>query len=328
MLDLTTTQTQLQNIRENQEAGVKGPSFGEEAAPAAFSLHASSPKRLAREIIFIILGALLFSASMNLLVVPCGMYNGGFLGIAQLLRILFGDTLSALHISGDIAGYIYFLLNLPLLLLSFRSFGHFFFFKTVLCVICYSLFLALIPVPAAPLLEERIAICLIGGLACGTGAAITLTAGCSGGGEEILGLLFSRKNSNFSVGKFTMMLNVGVFGAGFLFFDPQLVAYSIIFATVTQFCLDRVHLQNIMITMIIITKLPNMEQMIFDCVHRGVTKWEGHGGYSNEPSTILLTVVSKKEALVLKDYLKEQDPNVFIILNEDVSVTGNFQKRI
>lgn len=286
------------------------------------------PSEVFKECFLIVFGSLMFSASMNLLIVPSGMYNGGFLGISQLVRIFFEDVFSVLQINGNIAGYIYFLINIPLLLLSFRSFGRLFFAKTVLCVICYSLFLAVIPVPKTPLLEETLSLCLIGGLACGAGAAITLIAGCSGGGEEIIGLLLARKHSNFSVGKFSMLLNVFVFGVGFLFFDPQIVIYSIIFSSITYLCLDRIHLQNIMMTIIIITKQPDMEQAIFECVHRGVTKWEGRGGYSNEASFILLTVVSKKEALILTDYLKVKDPNAFIILNEDVSVTGNFQKRI
>lgn len=281
----------------------------------------------ARECILIVFGSLMFSASMNLLIVPSGMYNGGFLGIAQLIRI-FAENVLPVQMEGDIAGYIYFLLNVPLLLISFRSFGRLFFLKTVLCVFCYSLFLALIPVPENPLLDEHLTLCLIGGLACGAGAAITLIAGCSGGGEEIIGLLLAQRHSSFSVGKFSMMLNVLVYGVGFLVFQPQVVVYSIIFSCITYLCLDRIHLQNIMMTVIIITKEPDMEQAVFDCVRRGVTKWSGKGGYSNEDSFVLLTVVSKKEALILKDVLKARDPNVFLIMNEDVSVTGNFQKRI
>ncbi len=281
----------------------------------------------AKECVLIILGSLMFSASMNLLIVPSGMYNGGFLGIAQLVRI-FAENALPFQISGDIAGYIYFLLNVPLLLISFRRFGRLFFFKTVLCVLCYSLFLALVPVPAEPLLDEPLTLCLIGGLACGAGAAITLIAGCSGGGEEIIGLLLAQKHSSFSVGKFSMLLNVLVYGIGFLFFPPQIVVYSIIFSSITYLALDRIHLQNIMMTVIIITKQPHMEQAVFNCVHRGVTKWQGKGGYSNEDSYVLLTVVSKKEALILKDVLRAYDPHVFLIMNEDVSVTGNFQKRI
>lgn len=283
---------------------------------------------LVKDLLLILFGSLLFSASMNLLIVPAGMYNGGFLGIAQLIRILGADLLSALPIKGDLSGYIYFLLNIPLLLFSWHRFGRLFFGKTVFCVVCYSILLAVIPVLPAPFLDDEISLCLLGGLACGTGAAITLIAGCSGGGEEILGLLLSQKDPKFSVGRFSLLLNVFVYGVGFLCFDYRVVIYSIIFSAITFLTLDRVHLQNVMMTMTIITKMPDLEQVVFDCVHRGVTVWDGRGGYSSEHSQVLMTVVSKKEALVLRELLKQHDPNVFIICNEDVSVTGNFQKRI
>lgn len=289
----------------------------------------ANPKQLFSELLQIFFGSLLFSASMNLLIVPAGMYNGGFLGLAQLIRILGGSKLSAwLPIGGDPAGIIYFLFNIPLLVLSFRQFGRRFFWKTVFCILCYSFLLGIIPVPKTPLLDEKIALCLTGGLACGAGAAIALTAGCSGGGEEILGLLCARRWASFSVGRFSILLNVLVYGIGFFCFSPQLVFYSIIFSCITYFTLDRVHLQNVMMTMLIITRQRGLEQTIFDCVHRGVTVWDGRGGYSGKPSYVLMTVVSKKEAMMLRELLKELDPAVFIILNEDVSVTGNFQKRI
>lgn len=282
----------------------------------------------AKEVALIVFGSLLFSASMNLLIVPSGMYNGGFLGIAQLLRIFLGKLLPAGAGGGDPAGLIYFILNVPLLLLAFKLFGRWFFMKTVLCVFCYSFFLAVIPILPQEILDEKIALCLIGGLACGFGAAVTLIAGCSGGGEEILGLILSMRSPNFSVGRFSILLNVFVFGVGFLYFDYEIVIYSIIFSSITYITLDRVHLQNIMMTMIIITKEDGLEQAVFDCVHRGVTVWDGMGGYSKDAAHVMLTVVSKKEAMVLKDYLQELDPGIFIILNEDVSVTGNFQKRV
>ena len=145
---------------------------------------------------------LLFSASMNWIILPHDMYSGGFLGNhAQLLRMLLLHFFPAIQQIGDLAGILYFLLNIPLLLISWFRFGHFFFAKTALCIVCYSAFLALIPIPAEGLFDETIAACVIGGLVCGVGAGMTLTAGCSGGGEEILGLLCVQKKPDFSVGQ-------------------------------------------------------------------------------------------------------------------------------
>ena len=129
-------------------------------SPTALELYKGHPVQEAAQII---LGSLLFSASMNWIILPHDMYSGGFLGIAQLLRMLL-HFFPAIQQIGDLAGILYFLLNIPLLLISWFRFGHFFFAKTALCIVCYSAFLALIPIPAEGLFDETIAACVIGGV--------------------------------------------------------------------------------------------------------------------------------------------------------------------
>lgn len=129
-------------------------------SPTALELYKGHPVQEAAQII---LGSLLFSASMNWIILPHDMYSGGFLGIAQLLRMLL-HFFPAIQQIGDLAGILYFLLNIPLLLISWFRFGHFFFAKTALCIVCYSAFLALIPIPAEGLFDETIAACVIGGM--------------------------------------------------------------------------------------------------------------------------------------------------------------------
>ena len=129
-------------------------------SPTALELYKGHPVQEAAQII---LGSLLFSASMNWIILPHDMYSGGFLGIAQLLRMLLLHFFPAIQQIGDLAGILYFLLNIPLLLISWFRFGHFFFAKTALCIVCYSAFLALIPIPAEGLFDETIAACVIGG---------------------------------------------------------------------------------------------------------------------------------------------------------------------
>ena len=61
-----------------------------------------------RMTLLIVIGSLIYSVGLNQFIVPVGLYNGGFLGIAQLIRhfmeswfgISFGNT--------NIAGILYF----------------------------------------------------------------------------------------------------------------------------------------------------------------------------------------------------------------------------
>ena len=96
---------------------------------------------------YIIGGSLLYSIGLNLFIMPTGLYNGGFLGLSQL--IVWGiDTLTGLTLSQSNAiGTVYFLLNVPLLYISLQKFGGDFIIKTIFCVICYSVLLSMVPIP-------------------------------------------------------------------------------------------------------------------------------------------------------------------------------------
>lgn len=305
-----------------------GKGFGTMETSEDRDKQGAAPRRLVIELLSIAAGTLLFSFAMNRMIVPLGMVNGGFLGLSQLLRIFIERLFPAVALRGDLAGVIYFIMNVPLVFLIGLKMGKRFFIKTVYCIVCYSLFLAVVPVADSALLPDRLSACLVGGVLCAVGIALTLNAGCSGGGEELIGLLCLRKNPAFSVGRITMGINVLVFGLGFLAFDGERVLYSIVFAAVTYLCLDRLHRQNIMVQMLIVTKKPDMEKLIFSCVRRGATRWTGEGAYSGDGAFILLTVVSKKEAAMLKRALKQADPDVFAVCCENISVFGNFKKRI
>ena len=67
-------------------------------------------------------GNILFAIGVNMIVTPLGLYNGGFMGMAQLLRLL---CVNVLHIpvpaGFDLVGVIYFLMTF---ILS-KVFGHF-----------------------------------------------------------------------------------------------------------------------------------------------------------------------------------------------------------
>lgn len=277
---------------------------------------------------YIIGGALLYSIGFNVFILPCHLYNGGFLGISQIIVYLL-DTCWGSDLSGtNSTGVIYFLLNIPLLYISMKRFGGDFIIKTIFCVVTYSIFLSLIPIPEVSYLPEHITAAIAGGVLCGIGAGITLLSKGSGGGEEILGLLLLQKYRNMSVGKIFNIINIFVFTTCMFIYNISAAVYSILFAAVTAIVIDRVHLQNITMTMLIITKKSNAENLIFHTVHRGVTTIQGTGAYSGETTNLLLTVVSKSEAILLRKVLCEYDENVFIIEDESINVVGNFKKRL
>lgn len=280
-----------------------------------------------QSIFLLVAGSAIFSAGLNLFIIPHGMFNGGFLGIAQVLEYI---CVQLLHIntgSLPLSGIIYYLINIPLLFMAFKL-NRDFFVKTMICVPLYAVLLTVIPIPATPILSDRLVSCIVGGLLAGVGAGMTLLSGGCGGGEEILGVYFCSRNANFSVGRMLIILNVFVFGSCLIMTDFETVVYSIIFSGITSVALDKVHLQNVTLDCVIITKKPNMEKLVIDTIGRGVTYWKGYGGYTGEETNIIQTIASKKEAIVLRREILKADPSAFVVFNEDVTITGNYQTRI
>lgn len=276
----------------------------------------------------IIGGSLVYSIGFNMFILPCNLYNGGFLGIAQMLGYFMRNILGLSFVTDSYIGIIYFLLNIPLMLLAIRKFGKDFLVKSAVCITSYSVLLSLVPVAEYNYLPDTITACLAGGILCGLGCGMTLMSKGSGGGEGILGLLLMHRYHNMSVGKVFNIINIFVFGSCILLYDVAAAVYSIFFAVITSVVLDKAYLPSITVTMIVITKIDLVEEVIFAAVHRGVTKIKGIGAYSGEDTNVLLTVVSKVESMKLRHLLEECDPNIFIIEYENVSVIGNFEKRL
>lgn len=277
----------------------------------------------------ILLGSLLFCIGFNGFIVPVNLYSGGTMGIAQIISTLLLDYA---HIDSlkhfNTAGIINFTLNIPLFVLGYKAIGKVFCVRTAFSVATQALLISLVPVPSTPIINDILTSCLVGGIIAGAGVGITLRAGASTGGADVIGLYLTKNKDNFSVGKLTLYFNSCIYAVCILLFDLKTGIYSVIFSIAITATIDRIHYQNINMNVMIFTKVENMHKKIIFDLHRGVTHWNGFGGYTNDDTHILVTVVSKYEIDKLKEAVLAVDPKAFIILNEGSQITGNYEKRL
>ena len=275
----------------------------------------------------ILIGSALFAASINLFVVPVNLYNGGIVGLSQIFRTVLVSRMN-LNFSFDIAGVINFLINVPLFVMAYRSLSRKFFLGTLLSLITQTVCFSLIPIPAVPILDDVLASLIIGAIVGALGIGMTLVSGASGGGTDIVGVYAALHWKSFSVGKLQLLFNaLGYCLCAFLF-DLPIAIYSIIYAAVYSFVLDKVHLQNIEMSLMIFTKNPEIKSRILKDFVRGVTYWKGLGAYTQTETEVLVTIVSKDEVNDLRRMITQMDPKAFIIVNEGLQITGNFIKRL
>ena len=277
-----------------------------------------------------ILGELIAAFSLNYFIVPLGLYSGGSMGVCQLIRTLlqiwgglsFGDY--------DIAGILYFLSNIPILLYARGILGRKFVLKTVVCTMAFSLFYSVIPAPNTMVVNDTLTACLLGGILTGVGSGLVLTCGGSGGGLDVIGLCLSKKGSRFTVGRFSMTFNAFLYALCLILFTPETAIYSVIYNFASAMVVDKAHQQNISVQALIFTRAGERElgRVIMDELGRGVTWWEGVGAYTGENVHVLCVCLSKYEIEELFHTVHEMDPHAFITLQEGVRIYGNFQKKL
>lgn len=278
-----------------------------------------------------IVAVFIYALGMNLFIVPVKLYSGGLMGICQLIRTLLTNYMQLSFGAVDIAGIIYYLLNIPLLVVAVARIGKKFFAKTVVCVTAMTLFLSAIPIPAQPIMEsDMMASCLIGGIMCGVGIGLSLKMGCSTGGMDILALILIKWKKDFSVGKMNLFVNIVLYSVCFFLFDIPTVIYSLIYASVNATAVDRIHSQNINVEVSVVTKQFNeaMEKEIMAHLDRGITKWQAKGAYTEENKQVLYILLSKYELPQLRYIIHKHDPHAFVVVNEGVHINGHFVKKL
>jgi uncharacterized membrane-anchored protein YitT (DUF2179 family) len=277
-----------------------------------------------------VFGEFLSALALNLFIVPLNLYTGGAMGFCQLLRTLMTDYLGVNFGQYDVAGILYFVVNIPILLYAWRTLGRGLVVRTLICTLAYSLFYSIIPVPTTPIIADMLTSCLLGGIITGVASGIVLTCGCSGGGLDVVGLCLSAKGSNITVGRFSLGFNAVLYTACLVLFSPEIAIYSVIYNYFSAIVLDRLHQQNISMQAMIFTKEDEkqMAQFIIHSFGRSVTYWTGTGAYTGENVYVLYVCLSKYEAEELRRAVHSMDPHAFIVFQSGIRVDGNFRRNL
>ena len=274
----------------------------------------------------IIGGSLLYALGMNLFLTPLHLFSGGGVGLAQLITLFLENLIDVG--SFNLYGIVYMLINIPLLFLAYFQLGYKFFIKTLIGSGAISLFITLVPTLSVPIVEDYLTAVLIGGIACGAGVGLILIAGGSGGGIDVIAMWAAKKLRNASVGKISLYFNVLLYAVMLFLFDAETVIYSLIYTVIFTLILDKTHYQNINVRVMIFTKKDGIDRAINVRTGRGVTKWDGCGAYTKESTQILVSCINKYEVNEMMDLVHSIDPQAFVIVDENVMVSGNFEKRL
>lgn len=282
-------------------------------------------KNTLKDYLLIIFFSFIFALSCNLFIVPFGLYNGGIIGLAQLIRTLIVDNFN-LNINFDLTGFANLFINIPLLILALKKLNKSFVYKTITSVIAQTIAFSIV-FESSPISDKLVSI-IVGGAISGFAIARVFVYKASGGGNDIIGMLLTLKYPSFTVGKYCLYFNCVLYLLCGLLFNFEVAIYSIIQAFVYSYMVDKGHLENIDVALVIFTKNKDIKKMIMKDNKRGVTTWMGKGAYTNLETEVLVSVVSKYEVPLLKKKIRAMDKDAFIIVTNVEDVSGGYEKRL
>ena len=182
------------------------------------------------------------AVGFNLFLIHHQLLSGGFSGIAMMIG----------YFTGWDIGLLYLLLNIPVLLWGYFAIGKFFVLLSMLSVLITSWLLQVIPINLVTDTDLLIG-AVFGGVISGIGIGITLRAGGSTAGFDIIGSIVTQRY-DVPLGSLLSVLNgLIIIIHGYLTHDWNLSLYSLISIYVTGKIVDMIHVRHIKITAFIIT---------------------------------------------------------------------------
>ncbi|WP_244185458.1 YitT family protein [Latilactobacillus curvatus] len=272
-----------------------------------------------KKIIIAMVYGFLAAVSVNLFLIPAKTYSSGVTGIAQLLTSLVSYMGGSLSVA-----MLVFILNVPLLILAWFKINHQYAIFSIVAVFTSVLFLKAIPVPVHPIVTERFAGALFGGALIGLGVGLCFKAGFSTGGTDVIVTLVGRLTGK-RVGVVNNIINGMIILAAGIFFGWGAALYSIVEIFVSSLLMDYIYIQQQKVTVTIFTKRPEeLKKRMRDFIH-GATELDGTGLYTNQETTVIMTVVSKYDLTELKRVVKDADPNAFVNIQSTMNLWGKFE---
>lgn len=241
---------------------------------------------------------------------------GGITGLAVLI------AKSGIISASDFS----FVANMILLVIGFFVLGKKFAAKTAYSSILLSVTLSALeriypmshPLTDQPLMELVFAIALPS-----IGSAVLFNIGASSGGTDVIAMIM-KKYTSFNIGNALMITDFFITLAGFFVFDIETGLYSFLGLTLRSFMIDGfIESLNLSKYFNVVCNNPKpICEYIKEDLHRSATIVLAQGAFSGEDKYIIFTVLNRVEAVRLRNYIKENSPDAFLLISNTSEIIG------
>ncbi len=256
-----------------------------------------------------LIGGLLIAAGVVIFMKDAGFASGGIQGLALIIY----------HYTHLPLGLLSLLLNVPLILLSYRLLGRHFIVRTLQSVVLTSLCTDLIG-PFFPQYQGDPMLAAVFAAACiGVGLALIYQTGSSTGGTDLIIFSLRKMRPELSLGQVTNIINaVIIVLGGIVFKNIDAVLYGFIYTMVLATVVDKIMYGFVSGKMayIISDRADHIAKIIGEKVRRGSTIIPAYGGYTKKPRDLIMVICTRRQLQLLREVVQKEDPQALFIVSE------------
>ena len=270
-----------------------------------------------REMAFLNLGTLLTAVGIYYFKFPNHFATGGVSGISILLAEMIPNYSTAT---------VNLVLNLALLLIGALFVGRSFGIRTAYATVVSSWLTVAFdkltplaaPMTSQPLLELLFAVALPA-----VGAAMLFDVNASSGGTDIIAMML-KKYTRMHIGTGLALADCIVAAGACFVFGMEAGLFSLLGLFLKSVLVDTV-MDNLRTCKVfqIITDYPEpICQYIIENLNRSSTVHEGRGAFTHKEHEVIMTVVTRSQAVRLQRYVRSVDPHSFITITSSSEIVG------
>ncbi len=266
-----------------------------------------------KEYIIVALACVVMAFNINYFFVGNKLAEGGVSGLSLIIHYLSNIDVS----------YLYFALNIPLIILAYIFLGKNFLLKTLFATFILSVFLKVFASFSEPL-DDILLAAIFGGAINGIAIGIVFYTGGSTGGIDIIAKIIN-KYTGIPISRILLTTDFIVLSIVAVIFGKVIFMYTLISLVISSKMIDiiQVGIYSAKGVTIITTKEDEIRKRIMEDTGRGITLIDAKGGYTQKEIGMLYCVVGQYQLIKVKTIVKEVDPSAFMIVADVHEVIGN-----
>lgn len=273
--------------------------------------------RIVLGFIAIITGAFIAAFAIEGFLVPCGIMDGGIVGVSMVIGRLTGLSISIITI----------VLNIPFLIIGARKNGMWFLIRSAVAMAFFSIALSIFEQIEFNITSDHLLAVCFGGVILGFGCGVVIRFGGCLDGTESAAILINKKYK-LPVGRSVLIFNVILYTVcGVLFgFEPAMLSLLTYFIASRVLDLVENGIEKAKAVMIFTEQGEKVSNELYTRLGRTCTTLSGEG-YVSGRKDVLYCVVTSFEVREVRNIVDEQDIQAFVTVTDVSEIIGSHIKK-